>query len=346
MLAMALLMAACGGAETTTTQTVTTTAVVTSTAAPPRTMTVTTTQAVTTSEAVTTLPTTTSSTASVEQAESVTKAFMAAWNNAWQAGSDPEALPSLSADDIKYYDATMPGTVITKADIEGMVHDPNWWKIFQVIEKSYFVSGDGRFAAVLGMFALRDASGNLPWQTGASLLKIGNDKIVWEYDYYGGEQGKATPTEPMLTIAAGGTGPGSPAAQTAIADATADVKEWLAAYNGRDAKTFLSFYADAAKCVDLVSPKWRVMTTSQLAADVAAHFPRTEFASKLEPSLGSALQDFFFVSADGRYAAVQGNYEDTGTSGGVPMVVILELQDGKIIQQYNFMAIDASLLQP
>jgi hypothetical protein len=88
------------------------------------------------------------------------------------------------------------------------------------------------------------------------------------------------------------------------------------------------------------------MTKSALAADAASHFPRTEFASKLEPSLGSALQDFFFVSADGRYGAVQGNCGDTGTTGAVPMIVILELQDGKIIQQYNFVAVGRSLLEP
>ena len=88
------------------------------------------------------------------------------------------------------------------------------------------------------------------------------------------------------------------------------------------------------------------MTKSRLAADVASHFGRTEFAAKLEPSPGSAMDSTFFVSAEGRYAAVQGSYEDTGTDGAKPMLVILKLQAGEIVQQYDYVAMDRSLLQP
>jgi hypothetical protein len=150
----------------------------------------------------------------------------------------------------------------------------------------------------------------------------------------------------MPTIPASAVAPYSAAAQTAVAEATAAIEKWLAADNGRDAKAFLSLYAENAKYVDVVSPKWRVMTKSRLAADVASSFPRTEFASKLEPSPGSAIDSDFFVSADGRYAAVQGSYEDTGTGGAKPMLVILKLQAGEIVLQYNFVAMDRSLLQP
>jgi hypothetical protein len=91
------------------------------------------------------------------------------------------------------------------------------------------------------------------------------------------------------------------------------------------------------------------MTKSQLAAEVASRFPRSEFASKLEPEPGSPMDASFFVSADGRYAAVQGTYADEIAGGRLvdqPMLVILELRAGQIIRQYDFVAMDRSLLRP
>ena len=123
----------------------------------------------------------------------------------------------------------------------------------------------------------------------------------------------------------------------------------MAAYNGRNAERFLASYADDAKYLDVVSPDWRVLSKSELAEDVAAHFSRAEFKSKLEPSPSadlSPLTDSFFVSADGRFAAVQGSYQDKGTDGAKPMLLLLVLQDGKITTQYNLMLVERDLLQP
>jgi hypothetical protein len=208
-----------------------------------------------------------------------------------------------------------------------------------------FVSADGRFAAILGRIALRDESGDLPWQPAASVLAVANDKIVWECDYYGG-QGVAGQTTPTLAVSSGAIAPGSPAAKTAIAEATATIEQWLAAYNGRDAASFLSFYAEDARYVDLVSPKWRVMTKSQLAADVASRFSRDEFQSKLERPLGSAMDSAYFVSSDGRFAAVQGTYLDRGTPGGLPMLIVLELEASQIVRQNNYVPMDRRRLRP
>ena len=154
-------------------------------------------------------------------------------------------------------------------------------------------------------------------------------------------------TTPMPAIPPGVVRPGSPAAERAIAEATATIEQWLAAYNGRDAASFLSFYAEDARYVDLVSPEWRIMTKSQLVADVASRFPRDEFQSKLEPSPGSAMDSAYFVSPDGRFAAVQGTYVDRGTPpGGLPMLIVLELEAGQIVRQHNYVAMDRSLLEP
>jgi ketosteroid isomerase-like protein len=272
---------------------------------------------------------------------------MTSWNNAWSAKKDRRAQSSLYADDVQFYDATEVYALITKSDMDAMSQDPDWWRAFRVTQESSFVSADGRFAATLGKIALRDESGGLPWQPAASVLAVANDKIVWECDYYGGERFVAGQTTPMPAIPPGVVKPGSPAAERAIAEATTTIGQWLAAYNGREAASFLSFYAEDARYVDLVSPEWRVMTKSRLAADVASRFPRDEFQSRLEPSPGSAMDSAYFVSPDGRFAAVQGTYADRGTPpGGLPMLIVLELEAGEIVRQHNYVAMDRSLLEP
>jgi ketosteroid isomerase-like protein len=295
-----------------------------------------------------TTPPAASDPAQVARTESVVRALMTAWNTAWSAKRDRRAQSSLYADDVQYYDAAAIDTVITKSDMDAMSQDPAWWKAFRVTLRSSFVSADGRFAATLGKIAYRDASGDLPWQPAVSVHAVANDKIVWECDYYGGEPGVAGQTTPMHAIPSGAVAPGSPAAKTAIAGATATISKWRSAFNGRDAASFLTSYADKAMYVDVVSPRWRVMTKSQLAADVASSFPRSEFASKLEPEPGSPVDAASFVSADGRFAAVQGTYADeiAGRLVDQPMLVILELRAGQIIRQYNFVAMDRSLLRP
>ena len=293
-----------------------------------------------------TTPPAASDPAQVARTEAVVRQLMTAWNNAWSAKKDRRAQSSLYADEVQYYDAAEGYALITKSDMDAMSQDPYWWKSFQVTQESSFVSADGRFAATLGRIALRDESGDLPWQPAVSVLAVANDKIVWECDYYGGEPGVAGQTTPMPAVSSGAVAPGSPAAKTAIAEATATISKWLSAFNAREAASFLSFYAEDAKYVDVASPKWRVMTKSQLAADVASRFARTEFQSRLEPSPGSAMDTAFFISADGRHAAVQGSYEDAETGGAKPMLVILELRAGQIVRQYNFVAMDRSLLRP
>jgi hypothetical protein len=271
---------------------------------------------------------------------------MTSWKNAWSAKKDRRAQSSLYADDVQYYDAAEVYALITKSDMDAMSQDPDWWKSFRVTLKSSFVSADGRFAATLGRIALRDDSGDLPWQPAASVLAVANDKIVWECDYYGGERFVAGQTTPLPAIPPGVVNPGSPAAERAIAEATSTISRWLSAFNGRDAASFLSCYAEDARYVDLVSPEWRVMTKSRLAADVASRFPRDEFQSRLEPSPGSAMDSAYFVSPDGRFAAVQGTYADRGTpAGGLPMLIVLELEAGQIVGHYNYVAMDRSLLE-
>jgi hypothetical protein len=276
----------------------------------------------------------------VAKTSSVVERLAAGWS-----AEDPDVLSPLFADEVQGYDANMPGWSWDKQDGETMLRDPKWWENFDIeMGGAFFVSADGRFAASAGKFS-SNAPG-LERVLGASIYEIKNEQVVWDYDYYGGS---VSQTEPMPAFPTGTIKPGSSEAKTAIAAATATLKQWVAAYNSRNAEAFLASYADNAKHMDVVSPDWRVMTKSELAADVASHFPRADFKSRLEPSPSAALSplaDSFFVSADGRFAAAQGSYKDVGVSVAAPMLVILELQGGKIVKQYNLMLVERDLLQP
>jgi ketosteroid isomerase-like protein len=268
-----------------------------------------------------------------------TSAAMQAWATGWST-EDPDLLSPLYAEDVRGYDADEPGWSWNKVDAEEMLRDPGWWANFDVGGHSYFVTADGRFAAALATFTAPVAGRDrVP---AASVVAFRNGRIVWNYDYYGGV---ASSTESMLAFPPSVADAASPDAQAAVAETTATLEAWLAAFNGRDAEAFLAAYADGATYIDVVGPEWRVMDRTELAADVAAHFPRAEFATRLEPPAGSPV-DPYLVSADGRFAAVQGTYQDQGISDATPMVVFVEMREGRIVRQYNLMLVDRDLLQP
>lgn len=265
------------------------------------------------------------------------EAFAAAW-----AGDDPDALSAFYADEVRSYDATAPGASFGKDTIDGVLRSQWAQDDFEAAITSYFVSPDGSFAATLGTFVWPDRTGSLVPQPYVSLLAFEGEQLVWVYDYYGGAMPSS---EPMPAIPPSTLEPGSPEAQTAIADATAAVQGWIAAYNDRDVAAFLAGYADAVRYVDVVSPDWRVLTRAQLADDVASHFARADFESRLGPSDHSPIGSFL-ISVDGRLAAVEGAYEDEGTIVAEPMVVILELEGGRIVEQHNFIVMERDLLDP
>jgi hypothetical protein len=282
----------------------------------------------------------------VVETRSVVQRLIATWNSAWSTKRSrrEEArrrLPSLYADDVAYYDAAI-DRMITKAEINGMSLDPEWWKSLRIKLDRFFVSPDGRFAAILGRIALRDESGVLSWQPAASVHAIADGRVHWEYDYYGGEQGVATQLEAMLAIPRGPVTSGYVPWQTAVDRATATMEQWVSAYNERDLRTFLSFYAKRSRSIAVVSPDWQVLTKDELASVTGIAFSTSTFASKLEPSPGSALDRPYFVSSDGRFAAVQGTYIDSENRR--PMLAILELEAGSITRQYTFIAIDRDRL--
>jgi hypothetical protein len=271
------------------------------------------------------------------QSGAVIQKVMTGWG-----AKDAAVLSPLYAAAYKGYDAYFPGETMDKQAADGMLQDPSWWKNFDVQPKTYFVSADGKFAAMTAVATI--PSLGLQKVPGGSLYALVNGQVTFSFDYYGGAPSQTAPAPdfPQTTI-----DPGSSEAKTARADATATLKKWVAAYDGRDAEAFLASYAESATYVDLVAPAWRVLTKSELAADVASHFPRAEFKSSLgpAPAATSPLVDGFFVSADGRYAAAQGSYMDTGMSAAQPMLILLKMEAGKIVAQYNYMLTAGGALQ-
>ena len=293
-----------------------------------------------------TAPPAASDPAQVARTEAVVRQLMTAWNNAWSAKRDRRAQSSLYADDVQYYDAAEGYALITKSDMDAMSQDPDWWKSFRLTQESSFVSADGRFAATLGRIALRDESGDLPWQPAVSVLAVANDKIVWECDYYGGERswpGRRRPCRPSRP-ARSHRDPRPPRERSPRRRPPSG-SGWSPTTAGTPRPSCPAMPRTPSTSTSS-APRWRVMTKSQLAADVASRFPRDEFQSKLEPSPGSAMDSAYFVSSDGRFAAVQGTYVDRGTPGGLPMLIVLELEAGQIVRQYNYVAMDRSLLEP
>ena len=153
---------------------------------------------------------------------------------------------------MQYYDAAETYAPITKSDMDAMIEPPEWRRSFRLILKSSFVSADGRFAAIPGQDRVARRVGRSAVAAG-SLRAGGGERQdrCGNAINYGGAGAPLGKTMWMFAVSSGVVAPGSPAAKTAIAEATATIEQWLAAYNGRDAVSFLSFYAEDARYVYL-----------------------------------------------------------------------------------------------
>jgi ketosteroid isomerase-like protein len=269
----------------------------------------------------TSAPPTLTPTPSVTATDQLIKGFAAAW-----AADDPDRLLSYYSTDVKSYDSTSGGLIYGYWTIDSVLH-LDWANgAFVVNIPSYFVSYDGRFAATLGTFSQKDSSGAYILTPYVSLVEVSGDKLVWIYDYYGGisEQGL-----PMQSIPADANQPD--ATGQVVAATSSMVTAWEAAYNDKDTEAFLFFYADEAKLTQVIDPEWREFTKNSLEQEMTSQFASEKFVSQLAD---------FFVSADGHFVAVQGTYDDAKTMD-TPMVIILEVRDGKIIAEYDYLVYKA-----
>ena len=165
------------------------------------------------------------------------KGFAAAW-----AARDPDKLITYYSEDVRSYDALPTlDTAYTYSTIDSVLHQVYIHGIFDVKVDSFFVSDDGRFAATLGTFAEKRNNQFLP-KPYVSLLQFDRDKIVWIFDYYGGPEREGLPLQKIPASAS------RPASNTqSVVDAKALITAWETAFNGKDARACLSFYADGVK---------------------------------------------------------------------------------------------------
>lgn len=275
------------------------------------------------------------SAAAVSAALSLAEKYTGAWID-----KDPDTLSSLLSDDVIGFDAQEAGWSYDKQQSEKMLRDPVWWDQFQINKGTIFSSPDGQFVAVS---ATMDFWGADPERVpNAHIIALKDNQVVFSYDYYGGS---ISETESLPEFEPSTVEPGSAEAQKLVKQASETVRKWQKAFNDRDAKAYLSCFAEDTEYIDLSSSKWRIMTKAELTADITTQFARSAFESKLRASTLSPIPNGFFVSYDGHYTAAQGVYADEGIKS-TNMAVILEIETGKIVKQYNFMLVDWSLLQP
>lgn len=274
----------------------------------------------------------------VEKTESLMKILAEAWHT-----ENGTLMGPLYSDAIIGFDAIetqTSGWSFNKEGVDAMRNDPEFWANFDIGELTYFVSQDGKYGAFATIFDFTPIHrGVLP----ASEMNAWVDgKLVYSYDYYGGMVNsiEKSPVYPERTL-----DPESTLAKESVSASFDVVTKWQKAYNGRKLTEFMSCYSATVKYIDMTRTEWRIMSKDLLAKDTEAHFAKATFKSKLQASNKSPIPNGFFVSADGHYAAAQGDYIDEGFKS-TPMMVVLEIEDGSIIRQYNYFYLSREYLNP
>jgi ketosteroid isomerase-like protein len=100
------------------------------------------------------------------------------------------------------------------------------------------------------------------------------------------------------------------------------VKAYISAYQAKDAGAYLSLFSKDAEYIDFAVQVHAKI--GQLKDELASSFRREGFRFSIHSS---------FVSADGKFAALQGTYVDSARSGepaAVPIASLLQIRGGKI----------------
>jgi lysophospholipase L1-like esterase/ketosteroid isomerase-like protein len=240
------------------------------------------------------------------------QAFATAWGS-----QDPDQVMPFYSNDIEAYDASMYGQVFDYSEVESVLTgDPYQRDRFVWEMDSFFVSDDGRFAALIGTF--KDGNTITPCM---SLVEFKDNQIVWEYDYYGGALSDefALPEIPASASQLA-------ASKQVITETKTMLSDWEAAYNHENAQDVISYYADQASFTYITGPQWVVFTKDQLLDDLMNGFSSEHFSFQL---------DKFYLSSDGHFAAVQGIYADEFINES-PMITLLEIENGEIVEQYVY----------
>jgi ketosteroid isomerase-like protein len=114
------------------------------------------------------------------------------------------------------------------------------------------------------------------------------------------------------------------------------VQGYIDAYHALDADKFMSYFADDATYFDTALKDIGVYTRAALDRSVHSTFSA---AISAEGKGFKVEINSFFVSPDGKFAALEGTYYDFNKFGRqvpMPMVIILEFRDGKIIRETDY----------
>jgi ketosteroid isomerase-like protein len=246
--------------------------------------------------------------------------FMKGFGNAWSSQNPDELLPYYSKD-VKAFDAGSYHVTYTYTIIENVVstHVKNGDFYFEL--NSFFITDNGNFSAFIGTFLEKNGNGytSIP---AMSMLEILDGQVIWEYDYYAGSFSETYPL-PEIPISA--------SKHTLSEEESANIKSnlmnWKLAFNNYDLDTLSTFYSDQASCINMIAPEWVVQTKSQMLDNLDEKFS--------DENLSVIIEDFF-VSANGQYAAVQGEVKLIDETPQ-PIIMLLEIKDGEIIQQYLYL---------
>lgn len=122
-----------------------------------------------------------------------------------------------------------------------------------------------------------------------------------------------------------------PPTATAVISVVEDLAQaFISAYESEQAADYLSLFSYEAIFMDNSTP-FRNDVVADLVRNSRSYvnylFKNTNFGMKLNSH---------FVSRDGRFVALTGTYTNTGKDGNlasVPIVIILEVKDGKIMRE-------------
>lgn len=134
----------------------------------------------------------------------------------------------------------------------------------------------------------------------------------------------------MLLVTACGGAPGQSAA---VQEAESTVKAFITAYEAKDTDKTMALFDQDAIYMDNGSPGFRGM------GQVYVRNIRTIWAQTFQNPAFQMKFDSYFVSADGKHAALTATYTNRGlspTPSSVPLVIILELSNGKIIREDDY----------
>jgi hypothetical protein len=118
--------------------------------------------------------------------------------------------------------------------------------------------------------------------------------------------------------------------QNPVAGTQALAQRWVDAYHALDADMYMSLFAPTAVYYDMSLKDFGAYTRDALDRAVHGTFNQPGFKVTI---------DSFFVSPDGKRAALEGTYYDLNKAGiqvGMPMVTLLEIQDGMIMKETDY----------